>query len=136
MPIAGFQHINTRSADAERTRDFYVHVLGLRVGDRPPLRSSGYWLYLGDQPIVHLVQRDPVAAVTAGESVSFDHVAFSCTNLDATRQALQAAGIAFRETVGARAGAVQIRVQDPDGIQLELNFAIGEHERVPAPNTL
>ena len=123
MPIAGFQHINTRSTDVERTRDFYVHVLGLRVGDRPPLRSTGYWLYLGDQPIVHLVQRDVAAGVGAGESGSFDHVAFSCTNLDATRQALQAAGIVFRETVGARDGAVQIRVQDPDGIQLELNFA-------------
>jgi len=33
MRIAAFQHINTRSADVDRTRDFYVRIIGLRVGD-------------------------------------------------------------------------------------------------------
>src|SRR5713101_8437094 len=100
MPVEGFQHINTRSADVERTRDFYVRVLGLRVGDRPPFQSTGYWLYLGDQAVVHLVQRGP----------------------DDTRQALRAAGIPFREAVVPRDKTVQIFVHDPDGIKLELNF--------------
>ena len=121
MAIAGFQHINTRSADVERTRDFYVRVLGLRVGDRPPFPSAGYWLYLGDQPIVHLVQRNPGDTVHAG-SGNLDHVAFRGVDLEATREALNAAGIPFREAIVPRDQTMQIFVLDPDGIKLELNF--------------
>jgi len=121
MPIEGFQHINTRSADVERTRDFYVRVLGLRVGDRPPFQSTGYWLYLGDQAVVHLVQRGPDDTLHPG-SGNLDHVAFRGVDLDGTRQALRAAGIPFREAVVPRDKTVQIFVHDPDGIKLELNF--------------
>src|SRR5438876_6954223 len=97
MPILGFQHINTRSTNVERTRDFYVRLLGLRAGDRPPFQSTGYWLYLGNQPIVHLVQRRAGEPAAESGSGNLDHVAFSCTDLDATRTALKAAGVAFRE---------------------------------------
>ena len=121
MPVEGFQHINTRSADVERTRDFYVRVLGLRVGDRPPFQSTGYWLYLGDQAVVHLVQRGPDDTGDRG-SGNLDHVAFRGVDLDGTRQALRAAGIPFREAVVPRDKTVQIFVHDPDGIKLELNF--------------
>jgi len=121
MPIDGFQHINIRSADVERTRDFYVRVLGLRVGDRPPFASTGYWLYLGDTPIVHLVQRNPGDDVHAG-SGNLDHVAFRGVDVEATRDTLTAAGIPFREAIVPRDQTLQIFVLDPDGIKLELNF--------------
>jgi glyoxylase I family protein len=121
MPIDGFQHINIRSTDVEKTRDFYVRALGLRVGDRPPFSSTGYWLYLGDQAVVHLVQRAPGETVTPG-SGNLDHVAFRGMDLDGTRQTLRTAGIPFREAVVPRNQSVQIFVHDPDGITLELNF--------------
>jgi catechol 2,3-dioxygenase-like lactoylglutathione lyase family enzyme len=121
MAIAGFQHINIRSNDVERARDFYVQIIGLRVGDRPPFSFSGYWLYLGDQAIVHLVQRGPDEAASPG-SGNLDHVAFRGLDLDGTRQALLAAGIPFREAVVPRDQTAQIFVHDPDGIKLELNF--------------
>jgi catechol 2,3-dioxygenase-like lactoylglutathione lyase family enzyme len=125
MPIDGFQHVNIRSADVERTRDFYVRVLGLRVGDRPPFASIGYWLYLGNQPVVHLVQRQAEHAADGG-SGALDHVAFRGVNLEATRQTLREAGIPFREAVVPRDNTVQIFVHDPDGIKLELNFEQAE----------
>ena len=121
MPIDAFQHINIRAADVERTRDFYVRALGLRVGDRPPFASTGYWLYLGDQPVVHLVQRAPGEAANPG-SGNLDHVAFRGVDLDGTRQILRAAGIPFREAVVPRDETVQIFLHDPDGLKLELNF--------------
>jgi catechol 2,3-dioxygenase-like lactoylglutathione lyase family enzyme len=122
MPVAEFQHVNTRSSDVERTRDFYVRVLGFRVGDRPPFASKGYWLYLGDRPVLHLVQR------SAGEmhhehGGNIDHIGFHATDLEATRAALTAAGLEFRETVVPRENTIQIFVRDPDGITVELNFS-------------
>jgi catechol 2,3-dioxygenase-like lactoylglutathione lyase family enzyme len=121
MPVTAFQHVNSRSADVERTKDFYVR-LGLRVGDRPPFASRGYWMYLGDQPVLHLVQRKDGEPAQEG-SGNLDHVAFQATDLEGTRRLLADAGLSFREAVVPRDNTVQIFVRDPDGIQVELNFA-------------
>src|SRR3954453_4077667 len=120
MPVDQFQHINTRSADVEASREFYVNILGLRVGDRPPFASTGYWLYLGDQPAVPLVQRPPGEAAQSGCG-NLDHVAFRGVDLEGTRRTLAAAGLPYREAVVPRDGSIQIFVHDPDGIRIELN---------------
>ena len=120
MTVRAFQHVNTRSADVERTKDFYVR-LGLRVGGRPPFASQGYWLYLGEQPVLHLVQRPDGQAHHDG-SGNVDHVAFEATDLEGTRRALTEAGLPFHEAVVPRDGTIQIFVKDPDGLTVELNF--------------
>jgi catechol 2,3-dioxygenase-like lactoylglutathione lyase family enzyme len=121
MPIDGFQHVNIRTTDADRARDFYVRALGLRVGDRPPFASAGYWLYLGDVPVVHLVQLAPADTREPGTG-RLDHVAFHGVDLEGTRRTLAAAGIPFREAVVPRDQTVQIFIHDPDGLKLEINF--------------
>jgi catechol 2,3-dioxygenase-like lactoylglutathione lyase family enzyme len=121
MPIGRFQHINIRTPDVERARDFYVHALGLRVGDRPPFTSIGYWLYLGDVPVVHLVQVAPHDTREPGAG-RLDHVAFQGIDIEATRQTLTAAGIPFREAIVPRDQTVQIFIHDPDGLKIEINF--------------
>jgi catechol 2,3-dioxygenase-like lactoylglutathione lyase family enzyme len=121
MPIDGFQHVNIRTQDLERARDFYVRALGLRVGDRPPFASSGYWLYLDNTPVVHLVQRAAGEVHSTG-SGNVDHVAFHGVDLDGTRAALTAAGIPFREAIVPRDNTVQLFIHDPDGLKIEINF--------------
>jgi catechol 2,3-dioxygenase-like lactoylglutathione lyase family enzyme len=121
MPVTAFQHVNTRSADVERTKAFYMR-LGLQAGERPPFASRGYWMYLGGQPVLHLVQR-PAGDTHHDGSGNLDHVAFQATDLEGTRRALAEAGLSFREAVVPRDNTVQIFVKDPDGITVELNFA-------------
>ncbi len=89
-----------------------MRALGLRVGDRPPFASTGYWLYLGDQPVVHLVQPAPNEVREPG-SGRLDHVAFRGVDLDGTRRTLLDAGIPFREAVVPRDKTVQIFIVDP-----------------------
>jgi catechol 2,3-dioxygenase-like lactoylglutathione lyase family enzyme len=121
MPIDGVQHVNIRSRDLDVARDFYVRALGLRVGDRPPFASVGYWLYLGARPVVHLVQ---LAADDTREPGSgrLDHVAFHGVDLLGTKQMLEAAGIPFQEKVVPRDNTVQLFIHDPDGLKVEINF--------------
>jgi catechol 2,3-dioxygenase-like lactoylglutathione lyase family enzyme len=121
MPIDAFQHVNIRTSDIDRARDFYVRALGLRVGDRPPFTSVGYWLYLGKVPVVHLVQLAPGDTREPGTG-RLDHVAFHGVDIEATRQTLTAAAIPFREVIVPRDQTVQIFIHDPDGLKLELNF--------------
>ncbi len=122
MPVESFQHINIRVADVERTRDFYVRVMGLRVGDRPPFTSTGYWLYLGAEPVLHLVQKTADEPASPPATGAIDHIAFRGVDLDATRQALARDGIAYEEAVVPRDNSVQVFVRDPDGVRIELNF--------------
>lgn len=122
MPMGALQHVNIRCADVERSRDFYVEVLGLTQGDRPPFASRGYWLYFAGVPIVHLVQKvagEPQRGPGTGE---IDHVAFEGSDLPAMRETLNSRGIPFREALVPRDQVVQVFVHDPDGVQIELNF--------------
>jgi catechol 2,3-dioxygenase-like lactoylglutathione lyase family enzyme len=123
MPVDALQHINIRARDVERTRDFYVRVLGLRVGDRPPFTSTGYWLYLGTEPVIHLVQKTPDEPASAPTTGAIDHIAFRGVDLEGTRQALAREGLTFREAFVPRDNSVQLFVHDPDGIKIELNFS-------------
>ena len=57
MPVVAFNHFNLRAPTAltDALKDFYVDVVGLSVGWRPPFDFPGYWLYLGEQAVLHLV---------------------------------------------------------------------------------
>lgn len=42
MPLKKLDHYSIRTLQLEETRDFYVDVLGLSVGDRPDFDFPGY----------------------------------------------------------------------------------------------
>jgi catechol 2,3-dioxygenase-like lactoylglutathione lyase family enzyme len=121
MAVDELQHFNLRAADIERTREFYVNAVGLRVGPRPPIEAFGYWLYLGAQPVVHLVAR-PEGWRDSPHTGAIDHIAFHGVDYEATRASLRALGLDFREAVIALDGTRQLFVHDPDGVKIELNF--------------
>ena len=121
MPVDQLQHVNLRCANVEAAKDFYAQAIGLIVGPRPPFASAGYWMYAGDQAVVHLVQR-PAGEDHEPATGNVDHVGFRGVDLEGTRARLGEAGIPFREQVVPRDGSVQIFVVDPDGLKVELNF--------------
>ena len=50
MPAMSLNHYTILARDLEATKNFYTDVVGLTVGDRPPLAFPGYWLYCGGVP--------------------------------------------------------------------------------------
>ena len=134
MPAESLNHYTIRVRDLERTKDFYRDVVGLAVGERPPLPFPGYWLYCGGVPTVHLIgyrPEDPHIADGPSYPAStgrLDHIAFSCTGLKDMRSSLQARGITFDERVLPRLNMTQLFYLDPDGISVECNFDSSETE--------
>ena len=120
MGVDMLQHVNIRARDLEASKEFYVGAVGLRVGPRPPVASVGYWLYLGDEPVIHLVQIPPDQAAAGSGAV--DHIAFHGVDFEAARARFAALGIPFREALIPRDGTRQLFVHDPDGVKIELNF--------------
>jgi catechol 2,3-dioxygenase-like lactoylglutathione lyase family enzyme len=122
MPLSGLDHINLRAPRElmDRLRDFYCDVVGLKVGERPPFASFGYWLYAGDQPVVHLSEaRGELPSQLRGV---YDHSAFRCTDRPAYEAVLKARGLDYHVVRVPLTRQVQIFCQDPAGNGVELNF--------------
>jgi catechol 2,3-dioxygenase-like lactoylglutathione lyase family enzyme len=127
MALEGLDHYTINCTDLETTRDFYRDVLGFEVGPRPQLAFSGYWLYCGGAPVVHLLGADGAlpenrGCEPGGDTGSLDHVAFRGRDADATIAKLKARGLAFREQHLRDIGLHQVFVRDPNGITVEMNF--------------
>jgi len=69
MGVLALEHVTIRCAQLQRTRDFYVELVGLTEGARPNFPFRGYWLYLGGVPVVHLVEASDKAGAWSREIV-------------------------------------------------------------------
>ncbi|HZL59215.1 MAG TPA: VOC family protein [Stellaceae bacterium] len=124
MPLTQLNHVTVRTQDMEGTKDFYEKVLGLKAGWRPPLAFPGYWLYCGEQPVVHLVpDSGAIGAGANGEHTgNFDHVAFLGQDFGKMRRHFMSLGIRFEDRDPPGAGVQQIFFPDPNGVMIEINF--------------
>jgi catechol 2,3-dioxygenase-like lactoylglutathione lyase family enzyme len=130
MPLGTLQHFTIEPQDLELSKDFYVDVLGLKVGNRPPLDFPGYWLYSGGVATVHLMgTRKPREGIVVrgvekkyDDTGRLDHIAFAATDVEGVRKQLTSKGVKFRESIVPRTGDTQIFLYDPDRVGVELNF--------------
>jgi glyoxylase I family protein len=128
MSIIGLNHYNLRASRSllEKLKEFYCGVLGLAQGQRPPLRSFGYWLYAGPECVLHLSEAPPdegSPSPTATHPVTtFDHVAFTCTGLPEMEAHLKLNEVDFRTGTVPALGITQLFLQDPAGNGIELSF--------------
>jgi len=124
MPLTQLNHVTVRTRDMEGTKAFYEKVLGLKAGWRPPLTFPGYWLYCGEQPVVHLVpDSGAIGSGPNGEHTgNFDHVAFVAQDYPGMKKHFAGLGIKFESREPRGAGVWQIFFPDPNGVMLEINF--------------
>lgn len=129
MPLHKLDHVNLRTADLARLRDFYIEVLGMTDGARPDFGFGGAWLYCGEDPFVHLVEvsRQPAPE---GE-LRLEHFAFSATGLADFLALLKGRGLDYRLAVIADFGIIQVNIHDPDGNHIHVDFAVAEAADVP-----
>jgi len=104
-----------------KLRDFYCDIVGLSEGFRPAFERFGFWLYIGDKDVLHLIipkegdERSP-------QKSSFDHVAFKTGNYEGVLKKLKTLDIPFEEKPIPGMTAHQIFLRDPAGNRVELNF--------------
>ena len=111
-----FDHVNIHARDQGAMRDFFIALLGLKVGWRPGFDFPGYWLYLGDQAIIHLQDRK-----TGLGPGWVDHICFGpFGDPDTKRAELKALGFPFVETRLPDTEIFQFFVTGPEGIKVEL----------------
>jgi catechol 2,3-dioxygenase-like lactoylglutathione lyase family enzyme len=126
MDIQRVDHYSIRTDDLERSRRFYIDVIGLEEGPRPPFDFPGYWLYGGEHALVHLIGIDAPMREQGNGTGAVDHVAFAATNRAALLERCRKLNVPCRERTVPRSGAHQVFLQDPDGVTIELNYRADE----------
>ena len=150
MAIQRLDHYSIRTPDLEASLRFYTEIMGFTPGPRPPFDFPGYWLY-NDVPypesngVVHLIgldpdnpeglaaylgDRDPESLVGTG---TFDHMAFLATNVQDMRARLRKNKQPWREREVPSLKILQVFLEDPSGVTLELNYPAAEGPALEGP---
>lgn len=119
--LIALDHVNLHTDDPEPLARWYEDVLGLRRGPRPNFSTEGIWIYLGEQPIVHLVKVDrrPERA-----HVSLEHFAFRAEGMAEFEATLDKHKVPFErvDLTGLDLDIVQYNVRDPMGTHIHIDF--------------
>ena len=125
MPITSLNHINIRTLLMEETKDFYVDVVGLAIGHRPPFDMPGYWLYGGDEAIVHLSPSKPDSPPRTdpeGMGNGLDHIGLFAAGLGDFKANLKKRGVEYDQRLVADGKVLQLFIYDPNGVLVEIGF--------------
>ncbi len=130
LPMASFNHIAREVLCLEKSKSFYVDILGFQIIPRPPFDSEGYWLY-GYGLNLHLVsttvpqERKKIKATRIKHFSSalprVDHIAFLSNDLSVIRETLDREQVYYKTDSPAGSGISQIFFFDPDGNVLEIS---------------
>ncbi|KFA99855.1 VOC family protein [Vibrio sp. ER1A] len=141
MIVKGFDHFTIRTDKIEETKNFYMNLLGLTVGARPNFSFHGYWLYLDDIPIFHLVEpaldeEDEVAKYLGlrnnndyAGSGKIDHLAFRIEGYSSLLNRIRKNSWHHFERTVPEIYEHQVFVSDPNEITVELIFHDSEYQQ-------
>ena len=119
MQLGRLDHVNVRTAKLPAMREWYVRVLGMTDGDRPPFPFPGAWLYAGQYPVVHLVG---LATEPTNTDPKLEHFALSASGLQQFRSKLDGMGERYDVRIIPGFGIVQVNIWDPDGNHIHIDF--------------
>jgi glyoxylase I family protein len=123
LPLKSFNHVAREVLSIEKSRRFYVDILGFTEVPRPPFHCDGYWLY-GYGLSLHLVattvpEYRRQLKRTRIEHFStclpqVDHIAFVTDDVDCIREVLDKAQVYYKIDKPSE-GVYQLFMFDPDG---------------------
>ena len=122
--IEGINHYNLRADEKtiEVLKDFYIEIVGLKLGHRPPFKNGGYWLYANQKDILHLSFSKNGILNELNVNSTFDHMAFTCKDENMYIDLLNKKNIKFSIREIPEIGTRQIFFKDPAGNGIELIF--------------
>ena len=130
------EHFLLQTEDLEATKDWYIKVLGFRVGPSPDFKFPVYWLYLGDRDVLHITAGGKnmsenrkkyvgqQSEAVAGTGV-VDHIGFRTTGLARDDRESDKNTVSSRSARSTTMGFIT-SLFDPNGVKIELNFANAE----------
>jgi len=126
VQVERMDHFTIVTDDVERTREFYAE-LGLTPGARPRFARDGLWLYVGERPLLHVIETSAMPETRRGV---LDHMAFFTSDLGNALAWVRSKNIRCRlQRAPEPFNIWQMFFPDPNGCEVELDFSPEE----PAP---
>jgi len=127
VSILKFDHFNIRAPREllDEVKTFYEEIVGLKVGPRPNFPFFGYWLYVENQPILHLMDWGEAPKDDEPAVRFLDHVAFACDDLEGFIQKFEGLKVDFSSSsfdLPTGGKLTQLNITDACGTGVELNF--------------
>lgn len=125
MSIQGFHHIAIICSDYERSKQFYVNILGFPIIQETFRESRNSYkldLRVGDRDQIELFSfPDPPSRPSHPEACGLRHLAFAVEDIDGMVQMLESQGIAVEPIRRDELTGKQFTFfNDPDGLPLEI----------------
>lgn len=149
MGLRFLEHILILTHDPDATRDWFCDNLGFREGYHPEFGFPVYWLYIGEQDVIHIgkarfsehqdtylktpadKEGQDYSAAGAPGSGRIDHLCINCEGIEEFIDRLTRNGVAFSERKAHNSNLYQLFMREPvNGIKVELNFAWHEAVRI------
>ena len=140
MALKTFEHVLILADDVDKTKNFYVDILGLEVGYRPDFPFTGTWLNLKDNKKAasnHLAMRnkntDQDYYIGKKEDVksgsgAIDHVAFNADDIEGMKSKLEKISMEYTHRKVPGFPLEQLFIDDPDSVKVELHYATYDYE--------
>jgi len=119
MKITKLDHVNILTHNLAKMVQWYDDVLGLKSGHRPDFPNEGAWIYVGDDPVVHL---SAVPHACAATDPRIEHFAFAAIGLGQLLAHLTSLGIAHSINVVSEKSMTQVNLADCDGNHIHIDF--------------
>ncbi len=138
MTSITFDHYTIRAKDVDVSAKFYAEIMGLRIQKFDNFEFPFVMLFAGEQGVVHLLGsgaaldgflgRNAPAYVSGVErrTGNLEHVAFNATDRAGFIERLEREKVKYQARTLADYGVHQLLFDDPDGIEIEINFTISE----------
>jgi len=127
ITVQHIDHVTLVVRDLDRSREFYVGLLGMQEVARPNFSFPGAWFRAG-ATLIHLIQehdRSGPPGMPAVRSTRNRHFAFEVEDARTAAATLSELGIPLVQDAKLRPdGAMQVFLADPDGHLVELCTSI------------
>ena len=126
MSVVAMNHFTVIARNLEETKVFYCELLNLKEGFRPKLGFPGAWLYVEDNPVLHIIAGRKRPTEITGV---IDHMAFTGTNLPKFLKTLEKNNVKYTLKKQPETGIWQLFTVDPNGARVEIDFPATENPK-------
>jgi lactoylglutathione lyase len=115
-------HSGIKSADIDKSLDFYTRILALEVLERIDLVGRRFYFIGNDKTRIEIEQSNPGdEMINVDKGYGLYHLAFAVEDLEGLAARLKAESVRFiMEPMQLRADRKIAFIEDPDGVRIQL----------------
>lgn len=120
MEIKLLEHVNIQTTQLKMMENWYIEILELEKGYRPPFDVGGAWLYGAGYPMIHLVEVSEPP--DRSDNPEMEHFAMRAVGLASFLERLRAKGIEYYTVRVPEMRVLQVFFSDPEGNHMHIDF--------------